>query len=85
MAKKLEGKLSLPQTVPPQFQILYPVGGSGAGGFTSVAATASPPTELITGVVTKVQDTFGMISGDVFFLYRYLRGAKFAIFEIGKL
>ncbi len=80
VAKKLEAKLgpgTTHQSAQLQqqqlFQMLYPI--SGGGGFTGgntipvPASSPAPPTELITGVVTQIEDTFGMISGDVFFLF----------------
>ncbi|XP_021955373.1 uncharacterized protein LOC110851783 isoform X2 [Folsomia candida] len=72
VAQKLEAKFPQPSA---PIQLLIPAGMGGNLAFAGPSSTA-PTTELITGVVTQVQDTFGMISGDVFFLFNTVTGDR---------
>lgn len=75
VAKKLEQKLMGPgvgammSSVPaamtfPANNLMFGGGGINFG------SSASVSTELLTGLVTQMQENFGMISGEVFFLFK---------------
>jgi hypothetical protein len=76
VAKKLEHKFSQPQqfTLQQQQMLMHALSQSAAAFPSSFAnnSASRAQTEIVTGVVSQIQDTFGMVGKEVFFMLRYI-------------